>query len=476
MGKQAGFDKINEYPEIVIPSSGRIYISSPKLHDDIVAFKIAIPIGDPAKAVLVAFIEVDQLWKSGAIQEHVLGNDTTRDYILDRRGSLMTKIKGSDYKIGDIMTHMPIARTALTDRDWPTQSSYIGVINELVYGTLTTIPALNWVLISEISASSITDPIWGMLFKIFLVTLLGLTLFVSFVLYLANKTVSSIKQISEAIGLVAKGEYQFVLEHSRIRELNAMATGCNNMAKARHDTENQLKNREMDLAITLNSIGDAVITTDPKGHITRMNPVAEKFTGWSLQEAQGQPIKSIFTIIDVLTRKEIENPVKKVLLSGETIHLNNHTTLIAKDGSEYQIADSAAPIRNENNDILGMVLVFNDVTEQYQLREARGESEKRFRQLAENINEVFWVGSPDWNEIFYISPAYERIWGQNSKDLYSNPRLWIEAVHPDDRDQVLEDIPKDIESIGEYVDFREYRVQKPDGKIHLDQSQSVSHI
>ena len=93
------------------------------------------------------------------------------------------------------------------------------------------------------------------------------------------------------------------------------------------------------------------------------------------------------------------------------------------------------------------------------------ESEQRFSQLAENIHEVFWLGSPDWNEIFYISPAYEIIWGLNTEDLYRNPGLWIEAVHPDDREQVINDIPKDINTIGECVEFRKYRIHRPDGQL-----------
>jgi len=226
-----------------------------------------------------------------------------------------------------------------------------------------------------------------------------------------------------------------------------------------------LQEREQNLAITLNSIGDAVITTDVEGHVNRMNPVAEQLTGWSLHEAKGQEVRTVFSIINASTREPIENPVEKVISTGNIIYLSNHTTLISKDGTEYHIADSAAPIRDGDDNIQGMILVFNDVTEQYKLREGRLESEERFRQLAENIQEVFWLGSPSWDEIFYISPAYEKIWGQNPENLYQNPSLWIESVHPDDREQVINDIPKDIGRIGEYIEFRKYRIQRSDGQI-----------
>ena len=94
------------------------------------------------------------------------------------------------------------------------------------------------------------------------------------------------------------------------------------------------------------------------------------------------------------------------------------------------------------------------------------ESNERFRQLAENISEVFWLGSPDWAEVHYISPTYERYWGRSAGDLYENPRSWIESIHPDDRAQVLADIPSDINSIGDYVDFHEYRIIGAEDKIY----------
>ncbi len=121
---------------------------------------------------------------------------------------------------------------------------------------------------------------------------------------------------------------------------------------------------EKELAqVTLQSIGDAVITTDAKGHIRYINPVAEHLTGWKAQEAEGLPLLTVFQIINEVTRKPCENPINQALLEERIVGLANHTILIARDGTEYAIEDSAAPIRDRLGNIIGAVLVFHDVTE-----------------------------------------------------------------------------------------------------------------
>ncbi|MFH2058188.1 MAG: PAS domain S-box protein [Pseudomonadota bacterium] len=118
------------------------------------------------------------------------------------------------------------------------------------------------------------------------------------------------------------------------------------------------------LAVTLRSIGDGVITTDINGTVVLLNKVAEMLTGWTHAEAVGQPLEKVFHIINEHTRQICENPVTKVISSGQIIGLANHTVLVAKDGSERSIADSGAPIFDDHSDIIGVVLVFRDVTEQ----------------------------------------------------------------------------------------------------------------
>ncbi len=132
--------------------------------------------------------------------------------------------------------------------------------------------------------------------------------------------------------------------------------------KVRQRTAELAQSRE-NLAVTLNSIGDAVLATDAQGRITHLNPVAERLTGWSQQEAVGKPIADVFKIVDEAARKPAPIPVSHVLATGEDQTLTNHTVLISRNGTEYSIADSASPMRDASGNTIGVVLVFRDETE-----------------------------------------------------------------------------------------------------------------
>jgi diguanylate cyclase (GGDEF)-like protein/PAS domain S-box-containing protein len=134
---------------------------------------------------------------------------------------------------------------------------------------------------------------------------------------------------------------------------------------------NEKKQLTLDLAhqhellrVTLQSIGDAVITTDGAGQVTWLNPVAERMTGWLTAEAKGRPLAHVFHILNDETREVTESPVTRCLAQGRIVGLANHTVLISRNGSEFGIEDSAAPIRNDAGEVLGAVLVFHDVSEQ----------------------------------------------------------------------------------------------------------------
>jgi PAS domain S-box-containing protein len=124
------------------------------------------------------------------------------------------------------------------------------------------------------------------------------------------------------------------------------------------------------LSTSLESMGDAVITTDPEGKVTYLNPVAESLTGWNRSDAKGVEITDVFNIANEETRKPVENPVSRVLREGIMVGLANHTVLITKDGEHIPIADSGAPIKDDQGHLMGVILVFHDILERKQAEEA----------------------------------------------------------------------------------------------------------
>src|SRR5687767_12297004 len=117
------------------------------------------------------------------------------------------------------------------------------------------------------------------------------------------------------------------------------------------------------LRVTLSSIGDAVITTDKELSVTFLNPVAETLTGWTQEEATGVPLERVFKTVNEETRRTVENAATRALREGVVVDPADHTLLIAKDGTERTIANSAAPVRNGRKEIAGIVLVFRDTSE-----------------------------------------------------------------------------------------------------------------
>lgn len=133
--------------------------------------------------------------------------------------------------------------------------------------------------------------------------------------------------------------------------------------------EHALFKEKKQALVTLESIADGVITTDMSSNVTYLNPVAESMTGWSKEDAIGKPVLEVFRILNESTRKLAANPVDVVLAHGQVCGLANHTMLIAKTGQEFAIEDSAAPIKSEEGEMLGVVLVFHDVSNAKQMAE-----------------------------------------------------------------------------------------------------------
>ena len=216
------------------------------------------------------------------------------------------------------------------------------------------------------------------------------------------------------------------------------------------------------LAITLQSIGDAVIATDAAGLVTRMNPTAERLTGWVRAQAIGRPLKEIFNIINAESRIVCPNPVQRVMAHGEIVALANHTALIARDGREYQIADSAAPIRNAQDQIVGVVLVFSDVTEKYNSAARLQASEQRFRDLVESTDGIVWEADARTFSFLSVSNNAIRMLGFSLED-WLLPGFWASRILPEDRDYAVNFCASCTGRLEDH-DF-EYRFVAQDGRV-----------
>jgi len=156
-----------------------------------------------------------------------------------------------------------------------------------------------------------------------------------------------------------------------------------------HAARRRAEANERWLSAVLSSIGDAVIATDGQGRVSFTNPVARSLTGWAEGEAKGKPLQDVFAIVSEKDRRQVEAPVARVIREGVAVGLANHTALIARDGTERPIADSAAPIKGYEDKIVGVVLVFRDVTDERrheQERECLLAAEQEARSEAESAN------------------------------------------------------------------------------------------
>ena len=238
------------------------------------------------------------------------------------------------------------------------------------------------------------------------------------------------------------------------------------IGEAMHRAQPKAQTRGELLKVTLSSIGDAVITTDTDGRVTYVNPVAESLTGWTQQEALGQPLSAVFRIINEDTRATVESPPARALRDGVIVGLANHTLLVAKDGIERPIDDSAAPIRDEHGVVSGCVLIFRDVSERrrWERREAaRLTSARLLASIVESSDDAIISKSLDgiiqsWNA------AAERLFGYASSEAVGRH---ISLVIPADRIAEEDHIIASLRAGRRIEHFETERVRKDGRRISV---------
>lgn len=248
------------------------------------------------------------------------------------------------------------------------------------------------------------------------------------------------------------------LSVSPIRDENGQVIGASKIARditAQKRAQRTAMEAQARLAITLGSIGDAVLATDTNSRVTYANPVAEKILGYTQPDLIGRELREVFRIINEDTRRPVENPVERVIEEGGVVGLANHTVLVRPDGREVPIADSGAPIRSDGQ-LIGVVLVFRDVTEQH--RAARMAA---LLSSIVNSSDDAIISKDFSSTITSWNAGAERIFGYSAEEMIGQS---IRLLIPPDRQDEEADILKRL-SRGQRIEHYETVRRKKNGQL-----------
>jgi len=234
--------------------------------------------------------------------------------------------------------------------------------------------------------------------------------------------------------------------------------------RERRQAEAALRASEGNLAITLDSIGDGVIATDIRSRIVRMNPVAQRLTGWTLDEARLRPMTEIFNVVAEGNDPGASHPVEEVLRTGRVANLADDTILISRDGTKHRVADSAAPIREPDGTIVGGVLVFRDITEAHAAEIALRESEQRFRDISHSMADWVWEVDAQGRYTF-ASGQVKRALGYDPDELLG--RTPFDLMTPDEAERVRAIVHRIFDAGTPIVDLENWNLTKEGEQVCL---------
>ena len=231
----------------------------------------------------------------------------------------------------------------------------------------------------------------------------------------------------------------------------------NGLSYARRQADSSIYAERAKLQSTLSSIGDAALATDTEGNVTFINTVAQSLTGWTQQEAIGKPVEQVLNIVSEGDHAPAANPVRRVLGEGAIVGLANHTLLIARDGTERPIDDSAAPIHDHRGRLVGVVMVFRDISERRESERAKAtlleqveHERKHLDDLVASVPGVVWEawGKPDeaTQSINFVSRHVEKMLGYTREEWLATPNFWLTIVHPEDKEEAARHAAENFQS------------------------------
>lgn len=253
--------------------------------------------------------------------------------------------------------------------------------------------------------------------------------------------------------------FGYIIKPFQEKELNATIE----IALCKYKKQNSLKKEKQWFATILESIGDSVIVTNNRGLVTFMNPLAEALTGWKKEDAFGKNVNEVLQLVHTESREVIEHPITNAIENGAIVRLADRWLLRTKNGTEKFIGDSAAPIRDEEGNIMGVVAVFQDISDRKAAELALQESEARLRLALEAAHMGTWHWDILTNSIMY-SDQLGPVFGLPPGSYHPTYEAFLDAVHPEDREYVAQAVAR---TIGEGADYGiEFRVIWPDGTLH----------
>lgn len=389
--------------------------------------------------------------------------DAMRNTFLKLASNHVRYISEKDSRLIQEVENRLVGRLMVWSRDVVAEAEYLeSLIDE---ERITTQRRIDWLIFSLIVAA---------------------TLFVTAILAgIAKNISSSFKKLRHGTEVIGAGDFDhrigmtapdefgdlsqafdYMTEH--LQEVTVSKDRLEQEIEERKKIEAALRNHREWLRVTLNSIGDAVISTDIEGRINFINPVASELTGRPPEEANGVPIREVLRTVNEYTQEPAEDIVQRVLDEGRVVNMANHTTLIHRNGSKIPIEDSAAPIKDREGNLLGVVIVFHDVTEKRAAGEALRQSAEKLRIVADfTYDWEYWRDNA--GEFLYISPSCQRITGYSREDFMADPELYPRILHPEDRGAVLGHIKED-RAKPELCEL-EFRIIRRDG-----QERWIAHV
>lgn len=264
--------------------------------------------------------------------------------------------------------------------------------------------------------------------------IISVLLLLMLMLWLRRKVTRPLAALERASRHLASEDLSARVPEEGPQEITRLASSFNQMAEALQHADAERRTSEERLSTILYSTGEAVMATDTAQRITLLNRVAEQLTGWTEAEALGRPVAQVFRIEHADTGQPAEIPVARALAEGRVVGLAKHTVLVSRDGQRRHIADNAAPMRRSDGQLIGVVLVFSDISIAYQLERALADSEWHHRSLANSGRVLIWTADREGRNT-WCNALWQRYTGQDSAAAAGTG--WLDAVHPDERSDLL---------------------------------------